>query len=417
MKIFSQPGKSVLEDHTSEFSSSPIYVEVVVTDSLVKSTFLSIFREHENFQILESFDQAVPHMTILEIDADPKRALETIQSFHSVCPARDIFLTGFPPDSAVLLEALRAGVKEFFPYPVDPQNVTKALSRYAESRTPSNLKNVPQGGRILSVLGSSGGLGVTSSAINCAVSLKAQEPEKSVVLVEVDQQSGNLPAHLDLSPSYSFQDINKDFPRLDDALVKKFLLDHESGIQVLPSGYDNLHAGRLDAIGVKQTIVLLSSLFDYVVVDAGHTLEAPAIEALSLSDHIFLLTTLQVPVIHRTKAILHALKEEGVEGSVELVANRYRDEEEGLIEETESVLQQRVSWRIPEDGIPARQAINQGGPCVLLYPKSSIAKSYTALARWVSGRALMSIGNQKTMSHFQKIIQYGRAKLHLAEAS
>lgn len=417
MNFFSQPCKSVLEDHTSEFSSSPIYVELAVADPIVKSTFLSIFREHEHFQILESFDQALPHMTILEIDVDSDRALKTIQSFHSVCPARDLFLTGFPPDSEVLLEALRAGVKEFFPYPVDSQNVSKALSRYAESRAPLTFNNVSRSGRILSVLGSSGGLGVTSSAINCAVSLKAQEPEKSVVLVEVDQQSGNLPPYLDLTPSYSFQDINRDFPRLDDALVRKFLIDHESGIQVLPSGYDNLHAGRLDAIGVKQTIVLLSSLFDYVVVDVGHMLEAPAMEALSLSDHIFLLTTLQVPVIHRTKAILQALKNEGIEGSVEVVANRYRDDEEGLIEETESVLQHRVKWRIPEDGIPARQAINQGVPCVLLYPKSAIAKSYTALARWVSGRALMAIGNQKTMSHFQKIIQYGRAKLHLAEAS
>lgn len=416
MKSLSLSGKSV-PDGKVHSRTHPVRVEMVVTHPSARAVFGAALQEYVDFQVLESFDQSAPQMTILEIDADSQRALETIRSLQSVRPVRDIFLTGAPPDSTVLLEALRAGVKEFFPYPVDHQTVSQALRRYVESRVSPEFKEGPAAGRVVSVMGSSGGLGTTSLAVNLAVSIQAQDPDKSVVLVEVDQQSGNLPVYLDLTPSYSFQDITKDFPRLDDALVKKFLIDHESGIQVLPSGYDDLHAGRLDAFGVKETVALLSSLFDYVVIDVGHTLEAPSLEALSLSNLILLVSTLQVPVIHRTEGLLQALTQQGIEGLIELVVNRYRDDEAGLIEETVSVLQHRVAWRLPEDGISARQAINQGAPCVLSHPKSSLAKSYIGLAKSVSGNAVMSVGNTKSMGHIQKLIQYGRAKLHLAQAS
>lgn len=416
MNSLSLPYKTVSDNnvHSLQFS---ILVELAITQPSAKAIIRSILQESVDFQVLESFEQSVPQVTILEIDADPQRAMETIRSLQSVRPVRDIFLTGPPPDSAVLMEALRAGVKEYFPYPVDPQAVSQALRRYAESRVSPEFKDGPPAGRIVSVMGSSGGLGTTSLAVNLAVSLKDQESEKSVVLVEVDQQSGNLPVYLDLTPSYSFQDITKDFPRLDDTLIKKFLIEHESGIQVLPSGYDNFHAGRLEAFGVKETIALLSSLFDYVVIDVGHTLDAPSLEALSRSNLILLVSTLQVPVVHRTEGLLQALKQQGVEGQVELVVNQYRVEDAQLIEETESVLQHRVAWRLPEDGLSARQAINQGTPCVLSHPKSAIAKSYSGLARSVSGNAVLSMGNSKLMGHLQKLIQYGRAKLHLAKAS
>jgi pilus assembly protein CpaE len=418
MKNFSRVCTSALDNESVTQQSPSIFVDLSVTNSSARATFESVIKEYREFGFQKLSDHAVPHVTIVEVDSDPERALPIIQSLHSKHHGGEYFLTGESPDTKVLLEALRVGVKEFFPYPVDPQAVRQALKQYVEARASTTCPDALVSGRLVSVMGSSGGLGTTSLAVNLAVSLKIGDPEKSVVLVEVDQQNGNLPAYLDLSPSYSFQDINKDLPRLDDALVKKFLLDHSSGVQVLPSGYNNLHGGWLDAGGVKQTLELLAGLFDYVIVDVGHTLDAPAREALSLSKLILLVTTLQVPVIHRTQRLLQEFTREDVAECVEVVASRFCDEEEELVEETESVLAHRLDWRIPENSTPARHAINQGAPCVLLYPKTPIAKSYAGLAGRLAGSAFLNPSTQApSTGHFQKFLQYGRDKLNLAKAS
>lgn len=395
----------------------PILVGLEVKEPSARAVFESVFQQCTNFRIHDALDHSAPDITILEVGPDPHRALALIRSLPSNRRSGDIFLTGAPPDSTVLLEALRAGVKEFFPYPVNVQHVQLALERYAEAMHSSENGDSSGTGKIISVMGSRGGLGTTSLAVNLAVSLKMREPDKSVVLVEIDQQSGNLPLYLDLSPSYSLRDFTNDLHRLDDALIKKFLIDHESGIQVLPSGYDNLHAGNLDSSAVHPTLTLLASLFDYIVVDVGHIFDASLREALSLSDLIMLVTTLQVPAIHRTQTLLQAFQKDECKGRVEIVVSQYRDEELGLIEETESTLEHRVGWRIPEDPIHTRQAINQGAPCVMLSPKTSIAKSYAELARWVSNKAGEPTGSQEFYGHFHKLIQYGRAKLRLAPAS
>ncbi|MDT7043450.1 AAA family ATPase [Candidatus Nitronereus thalassa] len=418
MKRFSPALASVLEDERANLQSSSIFVDLAVSNTVARAAFESVIKECTDFRILKLSEQVAPQVTILEVNSDPQRALATIQSLDQSPHASEYFLTGESPDSAVLLEALRVGVKEFFPLPVDRDAVRQALKRYGEARASAPCHDLQRSGQLVSVMGSSGGLGTTSLAVNLAVSLKARETGKSVVLVEVDQQNGNLPAYLDLTPSYSFQDINSDLLRLDDALVRKFLLDHSSGIQVLPSGYNNLRSGQLNPVGVKHTMELLALLFDYVIVDIGHTLDAPAREALSLSNLILLVSTLQVPVVHRTQGLLQEFVRQGIEGAVELVMSRYCNEEEDLIEETESVLGHGIDWRIPENSMPSRHSINQGTPCVSLFPKTPIAKSYAELASRIAGRAISNLPAQgPSYGHFQKLLQFGRAKLNLAKAS
>lgn len=418
MKKFSFPYSQDSETaEGGQAGASSILAAVEVKDSAARAVFELSIQEQPGFRIHNLSDQADPHIRILEINPDPHRAKAFIQFLQSSDPACDIFLTGACPDSPVLLEALRAGIIEFLPYPVNQQHVRHALVRYARVRHGAQRGDLPRSGHIRSVMGSSGGLGTTSVAVNLAVSLKTREPSKSVVLVEVDQQSGNLPLYVDLSPAYTFQDITNDLPRLDDALVRKFLIEHHSGIHILASGSDNLHPGRLDSLGIKPAMILLASLFDYIVVDVGHILEAPANEALALSDLIMLVTTLQVPVIRRTHTVLQTFQKNGFGAKVEIIVNRYRDEEAPLIEETESILQHRLRWRIPEDARNARHAVNQGTPCVLLNPKSSIAKGFLAMADGVSGKVMEQRGFPKSRSPINKLLQYGLAKLQLAKAS
>lgn len=185
-------------------------------------------------------------MVILEPTEDWDKAIAVIQSPSPSSTKPAFFLTAPHADPHLLLKGLRAGVKEFFPQPVQRTDVERALIRFMKwDRNTNGQLCDKERGRIISVFGSNGGVGATSLAVNLAVSLQNFGKPSSVVLVEVDQHTGDLPVFLDLIPFHSFREVAHEFSRLDQTLLTRILLPHASGVQVLPSGCGDLSHGRL----------------------------------------------------------------------------------------------------------------------------------------------------------------------------
>ena len=227
------------------------------------------------------------------------------------------------------------------------------------------------------LVGGKGGVGTTSFAVNFGLSLQQSSPSKSVVLVELNQHGGDLAIFLDLQSQHSLRDIGSDLSRLDLALLSRVLSKHSSGIHVLPSGYDDLSSGRLPPEGVEPILRLLQSLFDYIVIDCGHFLDLTMKKALEMTSLIMVVSTLIVPVIHRTKRMLDLIRNSGVDGKkVQVIFNRYSAQEIEVLKETESALKLPASWVIPHDYATASSAVNNGLPIVLSAPRTPIAKVF-----------------------------------------
>src|SRR6266852_3823274 len=58
-----------------------------------------------------------PHLLILDMDEDRHKTFAHIQWLQTTSSSSEIFLTSAHIDTSVLLEAFRAGVKEFLPQP------------------------------------------------------------------------------------------------------------------------------------------------------------------------------------------------------------------------------------------------------------------------------------------------------------
>jgi pilus assembly protein CpaE len=202
-----------------------------------------------------------------------------------------------------------------------------------------------------------------------------------VALVDVNQHGGDLPLYLDLQPSHSFRDIAADPSRLDQAFLIRLLTKSESGLQVLPSGYDDLSTGRLSPDCVEATLKLLQASFDYVVIDCGHVLDLTTKKALELATYIHVTSTLMVPVVHRTKRILELLRGSGFpQSKLRLIMNRYLSGEKDVLVETEEILKQKSHWLFPNDYPSVSHSVNSGKPLIETAPKTSVGKSYMAFA-------------------------------------
>ena len=358
-------------------------VDISVNNEECKSALTKCLKEIEGIRFRESQSAELPNLVIMDLAENPEETFAVIRDMGKLANSPEVFLTAPMPDSAVLLEAMRAGAKEFLAQPIRPEEVEQAVARYWERAVTHNEKSKGEkkSGKLIAFFGGKGGVGTTSIAVNLASALTKLPDNPSVILVDVNQHGGDLPLYLDLQPNHSFRDIAADLSRLDPAFLVRVLTKCESGLQVLPSGYDDLSTGRLSPDCVEATLKLLQASFDYVVIDCGHVLDLTTKKALELATWIMVTSTLMVPVVHRTKRILELLRGSGFPSNkIRLVINRFVSAEQDVLTETEDILKEKTYWCVPNDYPSCSQSVNSGKSIIDGAPRSSVAKSFKDLA-------------------------------------
>ena len=126
---------------------------------------------------------------------------------------------GFEPDvpeSTVLIQALRAGVKDFLRRPVSSSELAELLRRLQRSpvRDPGRI------GRVVSFVSNKGGVGKSTLAVNAACGLAVHHPQQ-VLLVDASLQMGVCASLLDLTPAASLTDVVREARRLDETLIRQ----------------------------------------------------------------------------------------------------------------------------------------------------------------------------------------------------
>lgn len=334
--------------------------------------------------VLRREDEAgLPQLLVLELDAtDPDETFARIRSVQQTAPSTEIFLTSARMDPQLLLEVLRAGVKEFLTQPLRPDEVQQAFQRFRERNAEASAVETRRSGAVLAFVGGKSGIGTTTVASGLAAALKANGA--AVAVVDLNLRGGDIPAFFDINPIRSLRDVDLDLSRLDHAFLADMLTKHGSGVEILPLGDSDLSGAQVSSESVDRTLKMMRTMFDFVIVDCGHNVDLASYAALSLASQVYLVTALTVPVIRRTKRLLDALR--GEEGSgldpalVSLVVNRYSDRDELILTEARKVLGLKPQWMLPQDFEAAADALNGGQPVVSHAPKSALSKAIQKIA-------------------------------------
>ncbi len=159
---------------------NPLSVQLAIKTAEVRDSLARIVNGLEGFVLQKDQAAARVDVLVLEIGSDPASEFETIRSLLQENVVGSLFLTSSKTTSDILLPALRAGAKEFFPQPLDSDEVRGAFQKVLNNSLHS-VKGAgePVLGRILSVLGAKGGVGTTTFAVNLATSIQALDTEKS----------------------------------------------------------------------------------------------------------------------------------------------------------------------------------------------------------------------------------------------
>src|SRR5262245_19453632 len=189
------------------------------------------------FEVIQA---SMPDLAIVALDADKNKALQMIGQLSVEHPKLPILTISH--DHQALLQSLQKGAKYFLTHPVGLEDMLAALRR-ALGEHGATGGDTSQGtmtrqigaSSMIAVLGSRGGVGTTTLAVNLAATLAA-DPTHTAALIDLDLALGDADIALEVSgfENISIADLARNIERLDMNFLKRAMAKHEStGLSIL----------------------------------------------------------------------------------------------------------------------------------------------------------------------------------------
>jgi len=332
----------------------------------------------------EIVGETTPDVAIIAIDGDTERALSLVADISREHPDCGVIVVSSGTDGQLILRSMRSGAREFLNSPVQLDELMGALDRVTSSG--SGGSQGTKSGVIIPVAGASGGVGATSIAVNMAVAL-AQNPSRSVVLVDLDLSLGDADIFLDLMAEYTLLDVAQNIGRLDLALLRKSLTKHQSGVYLLPRPVQIEDNASISEEDLRKVLGLLKASFSHVIVDLSKSYNRLDMVALESSTYVMLLTQLDLPCLRNVVRLLASFERyDGVSERVKVVVNRAGLEKSQIsLEKAEKTIGGEIFARVSNNYAVISECRNNGIPLLEQAPKAAITQQIAELAERLSG--------------------------------
>lgn len=363
-------------------SNRDLFVRIKAKTVTVGKVFEKIVSSVEGFRVQTQTDGRRSDLLILEVGDDVDKELDVIGSLATSNVAGEIFLTSKQPDSILLVRAMQLGTREFFTQPLEEKAIAAALERFKGRVEASGMKRPAKLGQMVNVIGSKGGVGTTTLAVNLAVSMAENKGAGSVALLDMNMVFGEVPLFLGIKPGYTWGQMAKNVSRLDSTFLLSTTFKHDCGLHVLPSpGSLNGHSAPTPET-IQRVLVLMKNTFHFIVIDGGQSFDATSLKMVPICDSILLVSQLNLPCLANTKNLLKVLSDSGMGSSdrVKLVINRHLRGADMSVKEAEQIIGKEVFWVVPNDYKTTMSAINQGKALREVSNKAAVTKSVEDLA-------------------------------------
>src|SRR5688500_18011158 len=213
------------------FNADEEYAAAVRSD-LLSIPNVQIVAEVGELALMEQAVGQFPAAVLLvNLDPVPEVVLAVAAEIARSNTGLAVLVVSESTDGQHILAAMRAGIREFLTKPIDRALLTQAFEKIvAQTNTSVKL------GRLISVIGTIGGSGASSLAVNLATELNdiiKDGSERRVVVVNMDFRYGQLGTMLDLQADYTIADLADTPELLDIAIIDKAMVKHATGVHLL----------------------------------------------------------------------------------------------------------------------------------------------------------------------------------------
>src|SRR6187401_2604459 len=229
-------------------------------------------------------------------------------------------------DENVARILLQMRVADFLVKPVEPIDLVRACARVSKG---AGGGVEPTEAKIYTFLPAVGGAGVTTLAVQTAMILLnsgGPRAKPSTCLVDLDFQHGSVADYLDLEPRLNLAEIEPRPDRLDRQLLDIMISYHASGLAVIAAPNRPAEMRSFDPDVVTKLLDLVSTHFDYVVIDMPRTWFPWTDSVLFGSNRVFIVSEMTVPGLKLARQLVGAIRERLDNGPPpKVIVNRFEE--------------------------------------------------------------------------------------------
>jgi pilus assembly protein CpaE len=352
-------------------ASSDEHFREMVRDSLINLPEAKIVAEYQEvaanlyIRVLQDLER-YPHAgLIVDISGDPEGSIKAIEKVKQAAPDVFVVVSNFSADGETVIQCMRAGANEFLLQPIKRAEFREAMGRL--ERAPRHgAAGVSKLGKIYTFIGTKGGVGTTTLAVNFA-SVLAQR-KVSTVAIDLDWIGNDVAMQLGASPQYTLMEVGENLERLDQALFEGFVTRDPLGFFLVGPPDALEQSGHFSDHQLREFTTFLVEKYDAIVIDGGRNISNDLVlAAAQVSATVFLAIDQEFPSIRNAQRYIGFLMRMGFnQDQIKVVVNRYTKKisaNQASLEQIQQTLNQAVFYGIPNS--PAVIAsINKGRPMV-----------------------------------------------------
>ena len=312
-------------------------------------------------EVGRALDLAQTRICFIDYDRNTEEAIWVTERLRSEYPDVHTFAVSSHSEPEGIIAAMRAGCAEYLLKPVQHERVLDGLAR-VEAKQKKRARTGARG-KVITLVGAKGGTGVTSLALHLALEL-SHEGKRKCLLVDQHPALGDASLYLGTARhQYSFYELANNGDRLDEELLRGFILHHGSGLHVLdsPEAVDTIHGAAPSA--VEHTLAFLADTYQFVVVDCPPGLTDGTRACISQSEQVAIVITAELPSVRNAVRYIEHLSRLGYSSSsIQIVLNRHSKKGPLSDDRIEKALGREISLRVPNSYNEVIRAINTGAP-------------------------------------------------------
>lgn len=255
----------------------------------------------------ESLDE-LPEVVLVHERIGPVPALELIREVALRFPAVGVVLVTADTGPALFTAAMDSGARGLVGLPLGYEELAARVQGAASWSTGvrRHLGTGPDvfsgpGGTVVTVTGAKGGTGATVVAVQLALAAKASG--RTVALVDLDLQSGDVASYLDVQFRRSIVDL-AGIADISPRVLQDAVFSHPTGISLVLAPAEGERGEEVTDRVARQVVSALRNRYEVVVVDCGTQMNSANAAAVEMADQAVLVVTPDVVAVRAAKRMV-----------------------------------------------------------------------------------------------------------------
>ncbi len=341
---------------------------------------------------------AIPDVVLLDLGRDAESYFAFGAQLRRLRPAVRLIAcsTTTPPNHQLLLDAMRSGVQDFISKPVNPDAVRQILLRFHQEGQATEQKPIE---KLIVVMGSKGGVGATTVAVNLGVQISTVA-HKRVVLLDFAAPLGNAHLLLDLHPKFGIRDAVDNLSRLDTHFFGGLLTPHKTKLEILGGALQPEEWQTIPVAPLERVVNVAQAGFDVVLADVGSRFSSDFAGIIKTARMILMVAEANVPSLWSLERRLLALSGFGVDPErIRVIVNRWHKGDEEVLKSIEKNIKRPVFAFLPNDFHKASTAANLGTPLMENH-SNGLSNRYRDLAAQLTGIEVVQAQKKTGIGNF-----------------